>query len=205
MIEVKNVVKQYGNKKVIKNVSVNIAKGKITSFIGPNGAGKSTLLSMISRIIQKDEGEVFIEDVEINDWDKRDSLLLNPDQIKKDISDNLLELEKLGITAQFFLPPYEWYNKQVVSIAEGLGQITVNFSPGTRSNADYTSPEMKNYISSEDILESIFRYEKQTGMNGFHLLIHPGTTELRKDKFYLRIEELISRLEELGYSFQRFK
>ncbi len=72
MIEVKNVVKQYGNKKVIKNVSVNIAKGKITSFIGPNGAGKSTLLSMISRIIQKDEGEVFIEDVEINDWDKRE-------------------------------------------------------------------------------------------------------------------------------------
>lgn len=140
-----------------------------------------------------------------NDWDKRDSLLLNPDQIKKDISDNLLELEKLGITARFFLPPYEWYNKQVVSIAEELGQTTVNFSPGTRSNADYTSPEMKNYISSEDIMESIFRYEKQTGMNGFHLLIHPGTTELRKDKFYLRIEELISRLEELGYSFQRFK
>ena len=140
-----------------------------------------------------------------NDWENRDSLLVSPDQIKKDISDNLLELEKLGITAHFFLPPYEWHNKQVVSIAKDLGQTTVNFSPGTRSNADYTSPEMQNYISSEDIMESIFRFEKQSGMNGFHLLIHPGTTELRKDKFYLRVEELISRLEELGYSFQRFK
>ena len=44
MIEVKNITKSYGNKKVVDNVSLNIQEGKITSFIGPNGAGKSTLL-----------------------------------------------------------------------------------------------------------------------------------------------------------------
>ena len=47
MIQVKNLVKIYGNKKVVDDVSLNIEKGKITSFIGPNGAGKSTVLSMI--------------------------------------------------------------------------------------------------------------------------------------------------------------
>lgn len=41
MIEVKGVSKQYGGKTVVDNVSVNIAKGKITSFIGANGAGKA--------------------------------------------------------------------------------------------------------------------------------------------------------------------
>lgn len=55
MVEVRNVSKQYGSKNVVENVSLKIAKGKITSFIGPNGAGKSTLLSMISRLLSKDQ------------------------------------------------------------------------------------------------------------------------------------------------------
>ncbi|MDQ0219704.1 ABC transporter ATP-binding protein [Peribacillus cavernae] len=66
MVEVKNVSKQYGNKNVVDNVSLQIAKGKITSFIGPNGAGKSTLLSMISRLISKDSGEIFIDGEEVS-------------------------------------------------------------------------------------------------------------------------------------------
>ncbi|UVI29554.1 iron ABC transporter ATP-binding protein [Paenibacillus spongiae] len=65
MIAVSNVTKQYGSKKVIDNVSVQIEKGKITSFIGPNGAGKSTLLSIISRLIAKDNGQVLIDDIDV--------------------------------------------------------------------------------------------------------------------------------------------
>lgn len=65
MVEVRNVSKQYGSKYVVENVSVKIAKGKITSFIGPNGAGKSTLLSMISRLLTKDQGEIFLEGKEL--------------------------------------------------------------------------------------------------------------------------------------------
>ncbi len=78
MIEIKNVVKQYGNKNVVDNVSVKIEKGKITSFIGPNGAGKSTLLSIISRIISKNQGEVFIDGKEISQW--------NNDELAKKVS-----------------------------------------------------------------------------------------------------------------------
>lgn len=69
MIEVKNVSKQYNNKNVVDNISLKIPKGKITSFIGSNGAGKSTLLSIISRLITKDGGQVFIEGKEIGQWD----------------------------------------------------------------------------------------------------------------------------------------
>ncbi|EJL46737.1 iron ABC transporter ATP-binding protein [Brevibacillus agri] len=72
MIEVRNVSKQYGNKNVVENVSVKIAKGKITSFIGPNGAGKSTLLSMVSRLLTKDQGEVLIEGQEIGQYKSND-------------------------------------------------------------------------------------------------------------------------------------
>lgn len=66
MIEVRNVTKKYGTKTVVDNVSLQIAKGKITSFIGPNGAGKSTLLGMISRLITRDSGEIWIDGVEVS-------------------------------------------------------------------------------------------------------------------------------------------
>jgi len=66
MIEVRNVSKRYSNKYVVEDVSLKIAKGKITSFIGPNGAGKSTLLSMISRLLSKDQGEILLEGQEIS-------------------------------------------------------------------------------------------------------------------------------------------
>ncbi|MBU5591518.1 ABC transporter ATP-binding protein [Clostridium sp. MSJ-4] len=72
MIEIKNVTKKYGNKPVVDDVSLNIEKGKITSFIGPNGAGKSTLLSIISRLISKDGGEVFIDGKEVGHWDNKE-------------------------------------------------------------------------------------------------------------------------------------
>lgn len=71
MIEVRGIVKKYGDNPVVDNVSLNIEKGKITSFIGPNGAGKSTLLSMISRIMKKDEGEVIIDGRELEKWDTK--------------------------------------------------------------------------------------------------------------------------------------
>ncbi|HPE77429.1 MAG TPA: polysaccharide deacetylase family protein [Draconibacterium sp.] len=138
------------------------------------------------------------------DWIKRDSLLHSADEIKADIQHNLQALENLGIRPKYFMPPYEWYNKKVVDIVSLLNQVTVNFSPGTLSNADYTTPEMPNYISNSDILKSIFNYEASFGMNGFHMLIHPGTSPLRKDKLYFHLDEIITQLKEKGYGFKKF-
>ncbi|HLR53131.1 MAG TPA: ABC transporter ATP-binding protein [Pseudogracilibacillus sp.] len=61
MVDIKSLFKTYNKKTVIEDVSLQIPKGKITSFIGPNGAGKSTLISMISRLIAKDEGIISID------------------------------------------------------------------------------------------------------------------------------------------------
>lgn len=66
MIQVKDLAKKYGNHIVVDDVSVHIEQGKITSFIGPNGAGKSTLLSMMSRLLTKDNGEIYLQNKEIS-------------------------------------------------------------------------------------------------------------------------------------------
>lgn len=72
MIQVENLIKKYSNKNVVDKVSINIEKGKITSFIGPNGAGKSTVLSMITRLMKKDNGEVLIDGKRLEAWDNKE-------------------------------------------------------------------------------------------------------------------------------------
>lgn len=71
-MRVVDVSKQYADKVVVDGISINIKRGTITSFVGPNGAGKSTLLSIISRVIQKDSGEIYIDGKEIGETKSRD-------------------------------------------------------------------------------------------------------------------------------------
>ena len=68
MIDLNEVSKNYGAKKVISEVSLPITEEKLTAFIGPNGAGKSTLLSMISRLISIDAGQIYLDHNEVKAW-----------------------------------------------------------------------------------------------------------------------------------------
>ena len=59
-LQVSNVTKIYGNKKVVDNVSFSIYPGQIYGFVGPNGAGKSTTIRMITGLIDANEGNIKI-------------------------------------------------------------------------------------------------------------------------------------------------
>jgi len=142
------------------------------------------------------------------DWTNRDSLLVSLEEIRHDLEANIRALIDAGVPGEsirVFMPPYEWYNRQVSELVSGMGIVMVNFSPGTSSNADYTSPHMNNYVSSDSIMQRIWRHEKQRTLNGFHLLIHVGTDPSRTDKLYLRLPELIGELREKGYRFRKFE
>ena len=106
--------------------------------------------------------------------------------------------------APFFLPPYEWYNDSIASWTKELGLQLINYTPGTLSHTDYTTPSDKNYRSSEVIYQSIVDFEQRnpSGLNGFILLMHIGTDPKRTDKFYKRLPELINYLKNKGYQFQ---
>ena len=60
MIEVKNLVKKYGDHMAVKDLSFNIEKGKIYGFLGPNGAGKSTTMNIITGYLAATEGQVIV-------------------------------------------------------------------------------------------------------------------------------------------------
>ena len=140
-----------------------------------------------------------------NDWTRRDSLLVSQSEFSADLIANYKAMEKFGIRkkdASYFLPPYEWYNQSIANWTTEMGLNLINFTPGTRSNADYTFPEMgKSYRSSEEIYQSIIDYSTRNaeGLNGFILLLHIGTDPKRTDKFYKRLPELMQYLKKEGY------
>ena len=116
-------------------------------------------------------------------------------------------MESFGINksnAPYFLPPYEWYNDTIAAWTGRLGLHLINFTPGTLSHADYTTPSMKNYRSSDVIMQSIVDYEQKhtNGLNGFILLMHIGAGPNRTDKFYNHLGELITTLKKKGYSIK---
>lgn len=61
-----NIVKIYGDRKVVKGVSLEVNKGEIVGLLGPNGAGKTTSFYMIVGLIKPNEGKVFLDDKDIS-------------------------------------------------------------------------------------------------------------------------------------------
>ena len=61
MIEVRNLVKKYGNHVAVDHLNFTVEKGKIYGFLGPNGAGKSTTMNMITGYIASTEGDILID------------------------------------------------------------------------------------------------------------------------------------------------
>lgn len=60
VLEIKNVSKYFGRKKVLDNISLDVKSGEIYGFLGPNGAGKTTTIKMILGLLYIDEGEIKI-------------------------------------------------------------------------------------------------------------------------------------------------
>ena len=67
MINVENLSKNFGNLKVLKNISTTINKGEVISIIGPSGSGKSTFLRCINKLEEPTEGHIYIDGMDLMD------------------------------------------------------------------------------------------------------------------------------------------
>ena len=127
MINVENLSKNFGNLKVLKNISTTINKGEIISIIGPSGSGKSTFLRCINKLEEPTEGHIYIDGMDLMDKNTDinkvrervgmvfqhfnlfpnmtvlDNLTLSPTMVKKESKEEaekyaLYLLEKVGLS-----------------------------------------------------------------------------------------------------------
>lgn len=138
MIEVKNLVKRYGDHTAVDHLSFQIEKGKIYGFLGPNGAGKSTTMNMITGYIASTEGTVSIDGHDI---------LEEPEKAKKCIGYlpeqpplyfDMTVLEYLKFAADLKKIPKDKKNEMIqevmdtVKITDMKNRLIKNLSKGYR-------------------------------------------------------------------------
>ncbi len=142
------------------------------------------------------------------EWTASKKPLVSKAVFKADMLANLEKIERLGTARpRYFLPPYEHYNEEIARWSAELGLRLVNFTPGTRSNADYTEEGKPNFVASQAIFDSILYREREDphGLNGFLLLLHIGAGPGRTDKFHARFAALLDELAGKGYRFVRLE
>ncbi|SJZ43426.1 ABC-2 type transport system ATP-binding protein [Pilibacter termitis] len=132
MITVKNIKKSFKKQVVFSNLSLSIKKPSIACFIGPNGIGKTTLLKVISGILHKDEGHIFIDEKEIfstNDSFGKVSFFVNESILIENLTGRehlllLLESQKERTEKLInYFQAEELMKKKVKSYSLGMRQI----------------------------------------------------------------------------------
>lgn len=111
MIEIKNIVKYFGEDKVLKDVSLEIEEGEIFGIIGHSGAGKSTLLRCINGLENYDSGNVIVGSREVKDLEEKEIR-----EFRRDIGmifQNFSLLNRRNVWQNVALPLETWgYSKE---------------------------------------------------------------------------------------------
>lgn len=72
MLELQSISKQFGDKQVLDNISLQIKRGEIVSLLGTSGSGKTTLLNIILGLTQMDDGKIIFNGVDVSNVRMRD-------------------------------------------------------------------------------------------------------------------------------------
>ncbi len=141
-------------------------------------------------------------------WGRPSKTLVTRGQFLQDLQRNLAKIEREDVDrakVRYFLPAFEHYNQEVADWSGEAGLRLINFTPGTRSTADYTGEADTNFVSSRAILDSILAADQRdpNGLNGYLLLLHLGSGPGRSDKFHPHVAELLDYLVSRGYRLVR--
>jgi ABC-2 type transport system ATP-binding protein len=134
VLEASGLVKRFGDREALKEVSLSAAPGELVAVIGPNGAGKTTLLSILAGIQRPDGGSVSLPPGEIG-WVPQQAALYSKLTVRENLAlfarlekvpdpagavDRMLELTGLGSRAGDQVGVLSGGNRQRVNIAIGL-------------------------------------------------------------------------------------
>ena len=142
VIRIENLYKSYGDVKAVSDLSFKVKEGELFAFLGVNGAGKSTTISVLSGVLSKDSGKVFIDGFDIdNDWEKTKRALgvvFQNSALDKSLSvkDNLIHRASLyGIVGKEAKDSIE-YLSDLLNFKDFINRPVGKLSGGQRRKAD---------------------------------------------------------------------
>lgn len=142
IIEIKNLRKTFGEIVAVDNISFSVKKGSFFAFLGLNGAGKSTTINIICGVYKKDNGEIFIDEKNIDDSFEQIKPLLGvvyQDSVldkQLSVKDNLISRASLyGITKEQFYKKLDELDR-LFKIKELLDRPLGKLSGGQRRRVD---------------------------------------------------------------------
>lgn len=119
-LEIKSIVKKYGEKTVLKNVSFDVESGQICAFIGKNGAGKTTTLKAICGIINFDSGDIVLDGKSVKENALYIKSLIGYLPDNPDLYNNLTGYEYLNFVLNVFKVDKQTAEKRIEEISKRL-------------------------------------------------------------------------------------
>ncbi|MDR2826333.1 MAG: LPS export ABC transporter ATP-binding protein [Deltaproteobacteria bacterium] len=103
VVRTEKLVKLYGDRTVVRDVSLEVKTGEIVGLLGPNGAGKTTTFYMITGIRKPDSGNIFLDDMNISGWPLHDRARVGLSYLPQESSifRNLSVLDNLLIILEY--------------------------------------------------------------------------------------------------------
>ena len=120
MIQVKNLDKSYGDKKAVKDLSLEIKSGELFGFLGPNGAGKTTTIKMITGLLPPDRGQVSINgyDIEKESIKAKSQFGYLPEEMN--LFENLTGRHYLNFIGDMYEVEGQQRQQRIIDMAENL-------------------------------------------------------------------------------------
>ena len=138
MLKIRNLIKTYGEKKAVDDLTLEILPGEIYGFIGHNGAGKTTTLKSVARILKFDEGEILIDgqSVASDPIACKRKIAYIPDN--PDLYDFMTGIKYLNFVADVYGVPSDVRSERIsryagiFGLTDDLGQAIAAYSHGMK-------------------------------------------------------------------------
>ena len=129
MLKIQNLVKSYGEKVAVNDISLTVEKGDIFAFIGHNGAGKTTTIKCIVGINQPTNGDIFVNDISVkeNALECKKQLAYIPDN--PDVYESLTGIQYINLVADIYRVDKETRKELTVKYATELELLNDLNSP----------------------------------------------------------------------------
>ncbi len=153
-IKTENLSCGYGDKDVLKNISLSVKNDEFIGIIGPNASGKSTLLRTIDRVIEPKEGSIFLNQKDIVNMDKKEiakEMSVVPQEFSTNYSFSVLKVVTMGRTPH--LGPLEMENEEDMKIVKDSMKKTDTWQLADRPFTELSGGEKQRVVIAKALAQ----------------------------------------------------